>query len=52
MVVIGEHIFEATTPKLKDQVVLEMPYGHQNWWEEPLTKVKGNAGVKGHTGVS
>ena len=29
-----------------------MPYGHQIWWEESLTKVQYIAGVKGHAGVS
>ena len=29
-----------------------MPYGHQIWWEEPLTKAYCIAGVKGHVGVS
>ena len=31
---------------------LEMPYGHQIWWEESLTKVKCIIGVKGHVRVS
>ena len=31
---------------------LEMPYGHQIWWKESLTKVLYIAGVKGHEGVS
>ena len=29
-----------------------MPYGHQIWWEESLTKVLYIAGDKGHEGVS
>ena len=29
-----------------------MPYGHQIWWEEPLTRAQCIAGVKGHAGVS
>ena len=29
-----------------------MPYGHQIWWEESLTKAKCIAGVSGHVGVS
>ena len=33
-------------------ICLEMPYGHQIWWEECLTKPKCIAGVKGHVGVS
>ena len=31
---------------------LEMPYGHQIWWEESLTKAQCIAGVKGHIRVS
>ena len=31
---------------------LEMPYGHQIWWEELLTREKCIAGVKGHIWVS
>ena len=31
---------------------LEMPYSHQIWWEESLTKAKSIAGVKGHVEVS
>ena len=27
------------------------PYGHQIWSEEPLTRMKRNAWVKGHKGV-
>ena len=30
---------------------LEMPYGHQIWWEESLTKPQCIAGVKGHVEV-
>ena len=29
-----------------------MPYGHQIWWEECLTRAQCIAGVKGHAGVS
>ena len=29
-----------------------MLYGHQIWWEEPLTRVQCMAGVKGYEGVS
>ena len=28
--------------------LLAMPYDHQIWWEEPLSRVKCIAGVKGH----
>ena len=33
-------------------ICLAMPYGHQIWWEEPLTRAQCIAGVKGHAGVS
>ena len=32
-------------------ICLAMPYDHQIWWEEPLSRVKGIAGVKGHVEV-
>ena len=31
---------------------LTMPYGHQIWWEEPMTRAYCIAGVKGHAWVS
>ena len=31
---------------------LEMPYSHQIWWEESLTREKCIDGVEGHVGVS
>ena len=36
----------------RGQVALEMPYGYQIWYEEPLTKVQCIVGVKGHAGVN
>ena len=32
----------------RGQSALEMPYGYQIWWGDPLTKAKCIAGVKGH----
>ena len=33
-------------------ICLAMPYGHQIWWQEPLTRAYCIAGVEGHVGVS
>ena len=32
-------------------ICLAMPYDHQIWWEEPLSRLKCIAGVKGHVEV-
>ena len=35
----------------RGQSALQIPYGYQIWWEEPLTRVYCIAGVKGHVRV-
>ena len=49
---LGSKVMQGSSGVNQGSNYLEMPYGHQIWWGEFLTKVKCIAGVKGHTGVS
>ena len=49
---LGSKVMQGSSGVNQGSNCLEMPYGHQIWWEESLTKVLCIAGVKDHVGVS
>ena len=49
---LGSKVMQGSSGVNQGSNWLEMPYGHQIWWEESLIKPYCIAGVKGHVGVS
>ena len=49
---LGSKVMQGSAGVKKGSTCLAMPYGHQIWREEPLTRAQCIAGVKGHAGVS
>ena len=48
---LGSKVMQGSYGVNQGSNCLEMPYGHQIWWEESLTKALWLAEVKGHVGV-
>ena len=49
---LGSKVMQGSSGVNQRLNCFEMPYGHQIWWEESLTKVQCIAAVKGHVGDS
>ena len=49
---LGSKVMQGSLRVNQGSNCLEMPYGHQIWWEESLTTALCIAWVKGHEGVS
>ena len=49
---LGSKVMQGSSGVNQGSNCLEMPYGHQIWWDRSLTKPKCIAGVKGHVGVT